>query len=388
MSANIHNFKSRENLEVFIRQNPRRFLDELERSPALRNNFQELMKEWNTGDLIQIANHLQGKEIRNPINNKLMIVEHKASTFYQWSKKELIEVQQNPYHQLTSFYMFQKKQEEQELEEKLAKEKRNKKVYDNSKERQEQEKNNIAIILKTIEDQFHRNMRNMLSKINIKAMETLKKDTSLDRAIILSEEPVKNVLENTMKYLSSHMPENKAKHIEPVLLPIIASIVHHSQQNPDKVLNALQASGVANKLYDAGYNPKQIVEDLASGKLTTQQVSVLYPLLEAARNKNNPELKEIMGNININEALKNNHHEIKKVKQSYERLRGWAESIADMKYINNIENNNMESVEKRKETVSTIFNIESLRNADREKITKEYEQQVVNNTNTNNKFKG
>ena len=41
-----------------------------------------------------------------------------------------------------------------------------------------------------------------------------------------------------------------------------------------------------------------------------------------------------------------------------------------MKYINNIENNNMESVEKRKETVSTIFNIESLRNADREKITK------------------
>ena len=99
MSSNIHNFKSRENLEVFIKQNPRRFLEELERSPALRNNFQELMKEWNTGDLIQIANHLQGKEIRNPINNKLMIVEHKASTFYQWSKKELIEVQQNPYHQ-------------------------------------------------------------------------------------------------------------------------------------------------------------------------------------------------------------------------------------------------------------------------------------------------
>lgn len=387
MSSNIHNFKSRENLEVFIKQNPRRFLEELERSPALRNNFQELMKEWNTGDLIQIANHLQGKEIRNPINNKLMIVEHKASTFYQWSKKELIEVQQNPYHQLTSFHMFQKKQEEQELEEKLAKEKRNKKVYDNSKERQEQEKNNIAIILKTIEDQFHRNMRNMLSKINVKAMEALKKDTSLDRAMILSEEPVKNVFENTMKYLSSHMPENKAKHIEPVLLPIIASMVHHSQQNPDKVLNALQSSGVANKLYDAGYNAKQIVEDLASGKLTTQQVSVLYPLLEAARNKNNPELKEIMGNININEALKNNHHEIKKVKQTYESLSNWSQSIADMKYINNIENNNMESVEKRKETVSTIFNIESLRNADREKITKEYEQQVANTT-TNNKFKG
>ena len=94
-----------------------------------------------------------------------------------------------------------------------------------------------------------------------------------------------------------------------------------------------------------------------------------------------------MGNININEALKNNHHEIKKVKQTYESLSNWSQSIADMKYINNIENNNMESVEKRKETVSTIFNIESLRNADREKITKEYEQQVANTT-TNNKFKG
>ena len=389
MSSNIHNFKSRENLEVFIKQNPRRFLEELERSPALRNNFQELMKEWNTGDLIQIANHLQGKEIRNPINNKLMIVEHKASTFYQWSKKELIEVQQNPYHQLTSFYMFQKKQEEQELEEKLAKEKRNKKVYDNSKERQEQEKNNIAIILKTIEDQFHRNMRNMLSKINTKAMDVLKKDTSLDRAIILSEEPVKNVFETTMKYLSSHMPENKAKYIEPVLLPIIASIVHHSQQNPDKVLQALQTSGVANKLYDAGYHPKQIVEDLASGKITVQQVSVLYPLLEAARAKNNPELKEIMGNINIKEALKNDHNEIKKVKISYENLSKFTQNLDDMKHINNIENKNMESVEKREETISTIFNIDSLRNADRKKLEQELEQQNINTqTHTINKFKG
>lgn len=386
MSSNIQNFKSRENLEVFIKQNPRRFLEELERSPALRNNFQELMKEWNTGDLIQIANHLQGKEIRNPINNKLMIVEHKAATFYQWSRKELIEVQQNPYHQLTSFYMFQKKQEEQELEEKLAKEKRNKKAYDNSKERQEQEKNNIAIILKTIEEQFHKNMRNMLAKVNIKAMEELKEDTSFDRAMILSEEPIKNVFENTMKYLSSNMPENKVKHIEPVLLPIIASIVHNSQQNPDKVLQALQTSGVANKLYDAGYHPKQIVEDLASGKLTTQQISVLYPLLEAARAKNNPELKEIMGNININEALKNDHNEIKKVKRTYANVRQWVQNIADAKHINNIENNNMESVEKREETISTIFNIDSLRNANRKELTQEHEQQVA--TTHTNKFKG
>lgn len=387
MSSNMQNFKSRENLEVFIKQNPRRFLEELERSPELRNNFQELMKEWNTGDLIQIANHLQGKEIRNPINNKLMIVEHKATTFYQWSRKELIEVQQNPYHQLTSFYIFQKKQEEQELEEKLAKEKRNKKAYDNSKERQEQEKNNIAIILKTIEEQFHKNMRNMLAKVNIKAMEELKEDTSFDRAMILSEEPIKNVFENTMKYLSSNMPENKVKHIEPVLLPIIASIVHNSQQNPDKVLQALQTSGVANKLYDAGYHPKQIVEDLASGKITTQQISVLYPLLEAARAKNNPELKEIMGNININEALKNNHNEIKKVKKTYENLSQLSQNIDNLEHISQIEKNNMESRGARKETVSTIFNIDSLRAADRENITKEHEQQVANASHTN-KFKG
>ena len=224
----------------------------------------------------------------------------------------------------------------------------------------------------------------MLAKVNIKAMEELKEDTSFDRAMILSDEPIKNVFENTIKYLSSNMPENKVKHIEPVLLPIIASIVHNSQQNPDKVLQALQTSGVANKLYEAGYHPKQIVEDLASGKLTTQQISVLYPLLEAARAKNNPELKEIMGNININEALKNDHNEIKKVKTTYANLR---QNFENIKHISQIEKNNMESVEKRKETVSIFFNRDTILNIDRKKLEEEFEQQVIN-THTTNKFKG
>ena len=45
MADNMH-FTSREKLEVFIRQNPKRFLEELERSPDLRNNFQQLLQDW------------------------------------------------------------------------------------------------------------------------------------------------------------------------------------------------------------------------------------------------------------------------------------------------------------------------------------------------------
>ena len=91
-----------------------------------------------------------------------------------------------------------------------------------------------------------------------------------------------------------------------------------------------------------------------------------------------------MGNININEALKNDHNEIKKVKTTYANLR---QNFENIKHISQIEKNNMESVEKRKETVSIFFNRDTILNIDRKKLEEEFEQQVIN-THTTNKFKG
>ena len=182
MADNMH-FASREKLEVFIRQNPKRFLEELERSPDLRNNFQQLLQDWNNGDLIQIAQLLQGMEVRNPINNKLMIVEEKAKSFYHWSFNELREVQQNPYHKLTSFQHYlqetMKKREELEEEEEKARLKKNKehKIQTKlDKEKFEQEKRNMDMIMSTTKSQFKQALRILVDGLNVSALQHRGKD--------------------------------------------------------------------------------------------------------------------------------------------------------------------------------------------------------------------
>ena len=182
MADNMH-FTSREKLEVFIRQNPKRFLEELERSPDLRNNFQQLLQDWNNGDLIQIAQLLQGMEVRNPINNKLMIVEEKAKSFYYWSFNELREVQQNPYHKLTSFQHYlhetMKKREEldeEEEKERLRKVKEHKIQTQFDKDILEQEKVNMHIVMKTIEVQFKQNLQRLVANMDVKALQQLEVD--------------------------------------------------------------------------------------------------------------------------------------------------------------------------------------------------------------------
>ena len=182
MADNMH-FTSREKLEVFIRQNPKRFLEELERSPDLRNNFQQLLQDWNNGDLIQIAQLLQGVEVRNPINNKLMIVEEKAKSFYHWSFNELREVQQNPYHKLTSFQHYlhetMKKREEldeEEEKERLRKAKEHKIQTQFDKDRLEQEKINMHMVMKAIEVQFKQSLQRLVANMDVKALQQLETD--------------------------------------------------------------------------------------------------------------------------------------------------------------------------------------------------------------------
>lgn len=182
MADNMH-FASREKLEVFIRQNPKRFLEELERSPDLRNNFQQLLQDWNNGDLIQIAQLLQGMEVRNPINNKLMIVEEKAKSFYHWSFNELREVQQNPYHKLTSFQHYlqetMKKREELEEEEekaRLKKDKEHKIQTKLDKEKLEQEKRNMDMIMSTTKSQFKQALQGLFKDMDKQAVEQFSED--------------------------------------------------------------------------------------------------------------------------------------------------------------------------------------------------------------------
>ncbi|MCF7521393.1 hypothetical protein L4G92_04925 [Neisseria sp. ZJ106] len=108
-------FQTREQLEIFIKQNPRRFLDELESSPPLRENYKILLQDFNNSDLIAIGTALQGREVRNPINNKLMLTEPNVKDFYYWSSHNMKQMQENPYHELTDYKEFVKRLREQEL---------------------------------------------------------------------------------------------------------------------------------------------------------------------------------------------------------------------------------------------------------------------------------
>lgn len=296
MADNMH-FTSREKLEVFIRQNPKRFLEELERSPDLRNNFQQLLQDWNNGDLIKIAQLLQGIEVRNPINNKLMIVEEKAKSFYHWSFNELREVQQNPYHKLSSFQHYlhetMKKREEldeEEEKERLRKEKEHKVQSKFDKDRLEQEKVNMHIVMKTIEAQFKQSLQHLVANMNVKALQKLAEDL----------QPHFDSLKVNHKYNQFNLAWKKT-----------AANVFKNVPNSDKLVVIVESVGAQffDKLNNSDAFKKlnilfqslgmkdseEILERIKNGTATDKDMETLLKTLVA--NRKNPNVKEVFGDF-------------------------------------------------------------------------------------------
>lgn len=296
MADNMH-FASREKLEVFIRQNPKRFLEELERSPDLRNNFQQLLQDWNNGDLIQIAQLLQGMEVRNPINNKLMIVEEKAKSFYHWSFNELREVQQNPYHKLTSFQHYlqetMKKREELEEEEEkalLKKDKEHKIQTKLDKEKLEQEKCNMDMIMSTTKSQFKQILRDLVDNMDVPALQQLGKDMQSGFDSLNGNPEAKQFMPSWEKVSVNVLKGVKhADEFKPLLKSIGVQIIaaNQNEESRKEYISLLKSLGVS--------DAEDIFERMRNGTATTKDKEKLQQTLVA--NMNDGRVKKLIGNI-------------------------------------------------------------------------------------------
>lgn len=339
MADNMH-FASREKLEVFIRQNPKRFLEELERSPDLRNNFQQLLQDWNNGDLIQIAQLLQGMEVRNPINNKLMIVEEKAKSFYHWSFNELREVQQNPYHKLTSFQHYlqetMKKREELEEEEekaRLKKDKEHKIQTKLDKEKLEQEKRNMDIVMKSIEAQFKQSLRSLFADIDKKAMLTFNKDIDDKTKNLETDNPeadqqLKKWQETTFQILKNY-PEGNL--LNGIMTSISMKVITASknEEELEKLSRLLESLG----LNDA----RERLERVANGTETENDIKLIQTTF--VNNKHDKKVTKYL-NYDIGKVSSGNEHNIvvakKEVEASVNKLRELIKEREDYKQEGNV----------------------------------------------------
>ncbi|MCF7529015.1 hypothetical protein ACOR62_00790 [Neisseria lisongii] len=230
-------FQTREQLEIFIKQNPRRFLDELESSPPLRENYKILLQDFNNSDLIAIGTALQGREVRNPINNKLMLTEPNVKDFYYWSSHNMKQMQENPYHELTDYQEFVKHLREQE------------------KIKEEDEIKAKRIMIKTISDELKRHQKQveqardfMMQKEFLDNLDRAWKLLSIQKQQQLTEsaEALNDLMVNTEigRYLSqdprfSQLEENQKRLIQKGL-----SVIGENINNDEKFSKTIKELGL------------------------------------------------------------------------------------------------------------------------------------------------
>lgn len=138
MQSQPMQYKSREELEILAYNNPRAFLEMLEKNNQFRQNFQQLLQDFNHNDMIQLAMVFQGRIVREPVTLAPMLVDQMPKDFKTWMRDEQDYMSSNKFHELGSFSLFQEKQrameEMAEYHRQKAKEKKLENYY---KEQQE-----------------------------------------------------------------------------------------------------------------------------------------------------------------------------------------------------------------------------------------------------------
>lgn len=168
-------YSSREEIEVLLLNNKMAFLDMLENNQKFRDNFQVLLETWNNSDIVKLASYLQSDEYRNPINNKLVIIEPMAVSFLNWTREQQKQLETNKYHELSSFEAFREKQRKDEIEEmeenarRQKHEEQKKKYYESEKEKYKQQSEmglKIAMMHSMINAKLVSKSLNMIDRLN------------------------------------------------------------------------------------------------------------------------------------------------------------------------------------------------------------------------------
>lgn len=309
-------FTSRESLEVFIKQNPIRFLHELERSPDLRNNFQILLQDFNNSDLISIANLMQGKEVRNPINNKLMIVEDKALQFFEWSKEELKQIHENPYHKLSSYSEFvkHKMEQEQELEEKKKQEKleKLKKYIEENKEKIEMEKTNLSFIIKA-NHTFTEMVQNMVGgKLTPEIVKNFEKlGVELKNSDIVQEAIKTAPVANLANALKSSMDDKTkavfggATDMFAIKVVELAQNAISSKEKMNEMMMVMAKTSLSDRMWSKfNMSPEEFIKKIASGELTPEMAKELSDTVK--KHHKDKELSSMFGIDEFKDVAKGN----------------------------------------------------------------------------------
>lgn len=119
MQTNTFKLRTREDVEKLILNNKRAFLEQIESNPQLRENFRTLLQTWDSSDLVELGLRLQDRTYytlqKSPM---LSIVDSTPKNFVEWAKNHMLQLRDNPYHQLDSFREYhQMKLDEEALRE-------------------------------------------------------------------------------------------------------------------------------------------------------------------------------------------------------------------------------------------------------------------------------
>ena len=225
MQSQPMQYKSREELEILAYNNPRAFLEMLEKNNQFRQNFQQLLQDFNHNDMIQLAMVFQGRVVREPVTLAPMLVDQMPKDFKTWMRDEQDYMSSNKFHELGSFSLFQEKQraleEMAEYHRQKAKEKKLEKYY-----KEQQEKTNKVQEMNTYLEMEtsarYKQLVNAFTGRNISAKETAAITKEMQKHDITSDmhayfaskfdnATANAIIENVTKLRAVLLDENKTE---------------------------------------------------------------------------------------------------------------------------------------------------------------------------------
>lgn len=232
-------YQTREQIEVLLYNNKRAFLDMLESNQQFRDNFQKLLEKWNNSDIVRLASFLQTQDYRNPINEKVVIVEPVAMAFYGWSMQNMKEMADNKYHNLSSFEEYQKRQQKEELE--LQEQQRVKlqerRTKEALKEEGERYHKQAEIGIKMAEQHYTATLRNFAK--SVARFEASNKGVVLnERYTEMLEQEHGNVMEMLNGFFINFMKMPQDDKLK-VLVNTTTSLFAAAKDNPEKMYEVL-----------------------------------------------------------------------------------------------------------------------------------------------------
>lgn len=225
MQSQPMQYKSREELEILAYNNPRAFLEMLEKNNQFRQNFQQLLQDFNHNDMIQLAMVFQGRVVREPVTLAPMLVDQMPKDFKTWMRDEQDYMSSNKFHELGSFSLFQEKQRAMEEMAEYHRQKAKEKKLENYYKEQQEKTHKVQEMNTYLEMETsarYKQLVNAFTGRNISAKETAAITKEMQKHDITSDmhayfaskfdnATANAIIENVTKFRAVLLDENKTE---------------------------------------------------------------------------------------------------------------------------------------------------------------------------------